>query len=212
MGQKSIERLWRGARKIYHILLQKEATFTEIKRETGFSNTILSRYLRDLKDNDFVYLRPADRRYVAYREPYRALYDQMIHSSLLYHEVESLKTRFNFSKSAEENRRFQEKAIKAYTMLISASIPAIIRISVGSKQNAHQRLDDLIELFTRPWIHALLDLCLVKKDLTGTIVEDISKSMYKTGMQDYESFHADLKKSSTKATQTPIPYHPSTIL
>jgi hypothetical protein len=200
MMQKSMEGLWRGARKIYYIILERPSTFTELKRDTGFSNTIISRYLRDLKKNDLIYLRTVDRKYVVYEEPYRTLYHQMIHSGLLLHEVESLKPFFNSLASGTDNATLQKQAIRSYVMILAATLPATIYSSIDRGKTAHQRLDNLIELFTRPLIHAILDLCLVKKDLAELTAEEISKTLYKTGIQDYETYQANLRRLSKKIT------------
>jgi hypothetical protein len=200
MVRKNAQGLWRGAIKIYQILLEKEATWGELKRETGFSATILSQYLRDLQEGDWIYHKETDRKYAAYKEPYQTLYHQIVHSTLLYHEAESFKPIFKSLRIGNESSELGGKAIRAYVMILAASVPALVCSSVRSGEDVHQRLDNLVEVFMRPWIHTLLDLCLVRKNAGEEITEDISKRLYQRGMQDYENFHTRLKGLSEKTT------------
>jgi len=199
MVQKSAQGLWRGAIKIYQILLEKEATWGELKRETGFSATILSQYLRDLQKSDWIYHKETDRKYAAYKEPYQTLYHQIVHSMLLYHEAESFKPHFNSLRVGNESAELERKAIRAYVMILAASLPALVCSSVRSGKDTHQRLDNLVEVFMRPWLHTLLDLCLIRKNAGEEITEEISKRLYQKGMQEYQSFHKTLEELSQKA-------------
>jgi hypothetical protein len=46
----------------------------------------------------------------------------MIHTGLVYHEVASWKPFFNSLGSTKETSAFQEKAIRAYMMILAASV------------------------------------------------------------------------------------------
>ena len=188
--------LWRGAKKIYHILLEKEATWSEVKRETGFSGTILSRYLRDLQDRGLVFKNPTDGKYRTYEKAYQTFEQQMLFSVLLSHESDSFKNILKVIRSGEGTKAFEERAIRAYVMLLTATIPALIYSSLRGSKNPHQRIDDLIELSTRPWIHRVLDLCLLKKDVGERITVEVSNSLHSTGLDERAKYLEMMKRLS----------------
>jgi predicted transcriptional regulator len=187
--------LWRGAIKIYHLLLQREATWSELKRETGFSGTILSRYLRDLQSKGWVFKKQIDGKYSTYERAYRGFEGQMLDSFVMSQSADFVKGLLKVIRSTKDTQGLEEAAIRANIMLLTASMPALIYNSLRSNRNAHQRIDDLIEIFTRPWAHHLLDLCLLEKDLGEEISIELSNSIFAPGLKEYEKYKEILKEA-----------------
>jgi hypothetical protein len=98
--------------------------------------------------------------------------------------------------------RFKEKAIKASAMLLTAALPAIIYNSLRSDRNKEKQgldlsaidADGMIDIFIRPWIHNLLDLCLLDKELGERVAIEISSSIYGPAFKEYEDYLEVLNK------------------
>ena len=72
---------------------------------------------------------------------------------------------------------------------VTGSIPALIHDSLGSGRNAHQRLDDLIELFIRPQAHALLGLCLLNKELGESVTKEMRDGIFEQFSKEFEKYN-----------------------
>jgi len=87
-------------------------------------------------------------------------------------------------------------------MLLTASIPSVIYSSLRNYRIAEKRgldlsafsSDEMIDIFIRPWIHNLLDLCLLDKELGERIAIEISDSIYGPAFKEYEKYIETLDK------------------
>jgi len=103
---------------------------------------------------------------------------------------------------SKETRAFLEKAIRASVMLLTASIPGIIYNTLRSYHTADKRgldlsaigIDDMINIFIRPWIHNLLDLCLLDKESADRITIEMSDSIFGPALKEYKKYMENLDK------------------
>ena len=100
-------------------------------------------------------------------------------------------------RSRRDTKVFEENAIRVNVNAVSASIPALMHDSLRSGRNAHQRLDDLIELFIRPQIHDLLGLCLLNKELAESVTKEMRDSVFEQFSKEMDKYNETWKQFTT---------------
>lgn len=197
---------WKGAERIREILRKKDATWSDLNREAVRSHTLLSKYLSDLQKDGFVFKGLIDRKYSAYERADQVFAKQVDNSIVYSDELLFIKEFLKDNTSLIDVERFKEKAIKASAMLLTAAMPAIIyntlrsdRITtktLGDLESVAEALtsDEMIDLFIRPWIHNLLALCDIDKELGERIAIEICSSIYGPALKEYQEYIGILQK------------------
>jgi hypothetical protein len=193
---------WKGAERIREILRRKEATWADLNREAVKSHTLLAKYLHDLQKDDFVFKGLIDGKYASYERADQLFAKQLDNSIVYSDEILFVKEFLKDNTSLIDVERFKEKAIKASAMLLTAALPAIIYNRLRSENTEpKQRIDlsaidadGMIDIFIRPWIRNLLDLCHIDKELGERIALEICSSIYGPAFREYDEYIDILRK------------------
>lgn len=194
MSQKTPPKLWPKAIEVYEILRQKVATWTELRHQTNLSATSLAHILRMLQNRNLIFHRKVDGKYCNLVTAYEGLDLKLVRYTTLSDDPESFRDVIEVLRSRKDTRRFEEHAIRVNINAVSSSIPALIYNSLRSGRNAHQRLDDLIELFIRPQIQGLLGLCLLNKELAESVAKEMRDSVFEQFSKDFEKYNETWKE------------------
>ena len=97
----------------------------------------------------------------------------------------------------KDTASFKEEAVRANLALVTASLPGLLRDGLRSKSNSHGRIDDLIELYIRPQVHNLLDLCLLYRELAERVTEEMHDSSFDLAQKEFDQFNAMWKNLQT---------------
>jgi hypothetical protein len=194
MPRKTPPKLWPGAIETYEILRKKEATWTELRHETNLSGTSLADILQMLQNRDLIFHRKVDGKYCNLVRAYEGLDPKLIRYTSLSDDPEFFGEIVEAFRSKKDTRGFEEKAIRVNVNSVTGSIPALIYDSLRSGRKAHQRLDDLIELFVRPQIHALLGLCLLNKELGENVTKEMKDSIFEQFSKEFDKYNEAWKE------------------
>jgi len=208
MVKKRSTSSWKGAKRIRERLHRGNARWADLNRDVISSHTALSTYLRDLQKDGFVFKGLIDGKYTSYERADQLFAKQLDNSIVYSDEILFVREFLKHNTSLIDVERFKQKAIKASAMLLTASIPAIIYNTLRSDRMTGKRLgeldfvaaaatsDEMIDIFIRPWIHNLLDLCLLNKELGERIAIEICSSIYGPAFREYEQYVEILQKLS----------------
>jgi hypothetical protein len=197
---------WKGAKRIREVLRTKDATWGELRREAVRSHTALSRFLQDLRRDGYVFKGLIDGKYSSYERADEVFLRQLDNSIVLSDEILFVKDFLERNTSSSDVESFKEKAIKASAMLLTAVLPALIYNTLRSDPIQGKTLgdlesvastltsDEMIDIFIRPWIHNLVDLCLLDKELAERIALEICSSMYGAAFKEYDEYLEILDK------------------
>jgi hypothetical protein len=202
MVRKKSRSTWKGADRIRGVLRTKDATWADLRQQAVHSHTLLSGYLQDLQKDGFVFKGLIDGKYSSYERADQLFAHQLDNSIVYSDELLFVKDFLKDNTSLIDAERFKEKAIRASAMLLTASIPAIIYNTLRRERIPAKGIDDLvalscndmIDIFIRPWIHNLLELCLLDKELAERIAIEISNSIYAPAFREYEEYIEILRK------------------
>jgi hypothetical protein len=188
MSQKTAPKLWPKAIGVYEILRKKDATWTELKHQTNLSGTSLADILQMLQKRELIYHRKVDGKYCNLISAYNGLDLHLVRYTTLSDDPESFKEIVEAFRTKKDTRGLEEKAIRANVDALSVSIPALMYDSLRRGRNAHQRLDDLIELFIRPQAHALLGLCLLNKEAGERVVKEMKDKIFEQFSKEFDKY------------------------
>jgi len=194
MDQKTTPKLWPKAIDTYRILMKKDATWTELRHETNLSGTSLADILQILQNREHIFHRKVDGKYCNLVRAYEGLDPKLIRSTTLSDHPQSVEEALKVFRQKKDTRNFEEKAIRVNVNLLAGSIPALIYDSLRSGRKAHQRLDDLIELFIRPQIQNLLGLCLIDKDLAESVTKEMRDSIFEQVSKEFDKYNEAWKE------------------
>ena len=196
MPRKTPPKLWPKAIEVYEILRKKDATWTELRVQARLSGTSLADILQMLQNRDLIFHRKVDGKYCNVVRAYEGLDPKLVRYTTLSDDPESFREIVEAFRLRKDTRGFEEKAIRANVDAVSGSIPALIYDILRSSRNAHQRLDDLIELFLRPQAHALLGLCLLNKGLGENITKEMRDSIFEQFSKEFAKYNEAWKEFS----------------
>jgi hypothetical protein len=197
MPRKAPPKLWPKAIEVYEILRRKDASWTELKHETKLSGTSLRYILQMLQDRELIFHRKVDGKYCNLVRAYEGLDPKLTRYTSLSDDPESFKEILEVIQTKKDTKGFEEKAIRVNLDTMTGSIPALINDALNSGRNAHQRLDDLIELFVRPQTHALLGLCSINKELGQNVTKDTKEVAFERFSKEFEKYNAAWKEFTT---------------
>lgn len=189
MSGKPPPKLWPKAIEAYEILRKHDATWTELKQQTGLTGTSLADVLQMLQRRELIFHRKTDGRYCNVIRAYEGLDPRLIRYTTLSDDPESFKEIVEAFRRKRATQEFEKKVIRTNVNSLSGSISALIYDSLQSGRNAHQRLDDLIELFVRPQSHALLGLCLLNKELGESVAKEMRDSTFEQFSKEFDKYN-----------------------
>jgi predicted transcriptional regulator len=194
MPRKTPPKLWPKAIEVYEILRNKDATWTELGHEMNISGTSLADVLEMLQNRGLIFHRNVDGKYCNLVRAYEGLDPKLTRYTTLSDDPESFREIVEAFRTKKDTQGFEEKAIRVNVNAISGSISALIHDSLGSGRNAHQRLDDLIELFIRPQTHALLGLCLLNKELGERVTRQMRDRIFEQFSKEFDKYNEAWKE------------------
>jgi hypothetical protein len=196
MPRKGPPKLWPRAIEVYDILRRKDATWTELRNETNLSGTSLADILQMLEKRELIYHRKVDGKYCNLISAYESFAPNLIRYTTLSDDPESFKEIVEAFRTKKDTKGFEERAIRVNVDALSVSIPALMYDSLLRGRNAHQRLDDLIELFIRPQAHELLGLCLLNKELGESVTKEMKDSTFEQFSKEFDKYNASWREFS----------------
>jgi DNA-binding transcriptional regulator GbsR (MarR family) len=128
--KRSGRKLWEGERNLYFRLLEKPMTWTELKRQTHFSNTTLAVYLKHLTELGYVH---HDAESKTYRplEYFQKFFPTKIGEAFrLIRELNPLWLVIQKHADAERQDEISEVTVRAHAKLLSAAIPLLLHAIV----------------------------------------------------------------------------------
>jgi hypothetical protein len=202
MTHKATTAYWKGAKRIRDILVQKKATWTELKQETELSHNVLSKYLRDLQDEHLVFRGKIDGKYSTYERAEQSFAHDLDNTLVLSDQLLFVKDLLKLDPSMKDADGFLEKAIRAGVTSLAASMPAFIYNSLRSNRIVDPRvgdlsalsMDEMIDIFIRPWIHNLVELCLLDRESGERITVETSDSIFGAALKEYDEYLETLNK------------------
>jgi predicted transcriptional regulator len=190
MPRKGPPKLWPKAIEVFNILRKKDATWTELRHETNLSGTSLRYILQMLLDRGLIFHRKVDGKYCNQISAHEGLEFELVRYTTLTEDPESFKDIVAAFRTKKDTGRFEDEVLMLNVNVMSGMIPGLVYDSLHSGRNAHQRLDDLIELFIRPQMHDLLGLSLLNKELA----ERVTKQMRDSNFEEVtKEFHENAK-------------------
>lgn len=189
MPRKTPPKLWPKAIEVYEILRKNDATWTELRHKTNLSGTSLANILQMLQERELIFHRKVDGKYCNLISAYEGFNPHLIRYTTLSDDPESFKEIVEAFRTRKDTRGFEEKAIRVNVDALSVSIPALMYDSLLRGRNAHQRLDDLIELFIRPQAHELLGLCLLNKELGESVTKEMKDSTFEQFSKEFAKYN-----------------------
>jgi len=198
MPEKTVPKLWPRAIEVFRIIEGKTSTWSELKHETNLSGTSLSDILRMLQERGLIFYRKVDKKYCNRFSAYEGLDPKLIRSITLSDEAESFSEIVEAIRSRKDTKKdtkgLEEKVMRANINLLTGSIPALIHDSLRSGRNAHQRLDDLIELYIRPQTHNVLGICLLNREVGESVTKEMRDSIFEQFSKEFDKYNEAWKE------------------
>jgi hypothetical protein len=139
-----------------------------------------------LLDRDLIFHRKVDRKYCNQIRAHEGLDFELVRYTTLTEDPESFKDIVAAFRTKKDTARFEDEVLRLNVNVMSGFIPALIYESLRSGRNAHQRLDDLIELFIRPQMHDLLGLCLLNRELAESVTKQMRDSNFEEVSKEFD--------------------------
>jgi hypothetical protein len=209
--------LWEGERDLYFRLLEKPMTWTELKRQTHFSNTTLAVYLKHLTKVGYVHHDPETKTYRPLRYFEKIFPAKTGEAFRLIGELNPLWRVVEKHADAERQDEISEVTVRAHASLLSAAIPLLLySVVVGAfpryygdrKQsvrkfgrerpeerwrNGHLFIDDALENWLGPWIHEILDFLSVHGSSNKDTLLGVGGPILKEALREVERYDRVLK-------------------
>lgn len=186
MPRKTPPKLWPKAIEVYDILRRKDATWTELRHETNLSGASLADILQMLLKRDLIFHRKVDRKYCNQIRAHEGLEFELVRYTTLTEDPESFKEIVAAFRTKKNTARFEDEVLRLNVNVMSGFIPGLIYDSLRSGRTAHQRLDDLIELFIRPQMHELLGLCFLNRDLGESVTKQMRDRNFEKVSKEFQ--------------------------
>jgi len=206
------EILWKGEVTLYFKILEKPMTWTELKRETGFSNTTLAAYLNHLTNLRYIQHDFEARTYRTSAYFLKFFPEKMAEAYRLVGELAQVGEIVEAGGIGEAVFKVNEATVRAHASLLAAYMPAMLYAALGGKgpykigpqeskdsrrlntlerkilSDSHALLDELLENWLRPWAHQILSILHILSSTNKDILTDVGGPMLEAALREVNRY------------------------